>query len=285
MIYEEMTKQIREAAKRLLKEGAVDVILAYRGGGLNEMQVPFFVKKPEDAELIEWGDRCYQNLAPYVHGLNKKVGILAKPCDVRAIVQYITEFQIERDKVTIIGVDCIGMVDENGNARPGCSECRVHKPPVYDEYIRDERAANLPAIEPKAGETTLEENLERFQKEIDKCILCYSCRQACYGCYCKTCFIERDMPDWQPAEIDTGTKITFHMGRAMHLAGRCVDCGACEAACQSGVNVRYIIREVTKFIEDAYGYSAGMDAEEPPALLTNKFDDKEFGFLGGERHE
>jgi len=284
MIYEEITKQIQEVCRKLLEEGAVDVVLAYRGGGLNGLQTPFFAKTPQDADQIEWGDRCYQHLAPYAHGLNKKIGILAKPCDVRAIVQYVTESQLDRGNVTIIGVDCLGMVDENGNARPGCAECRVHKPPVYDEYIRDERVDSLPSAGQTAAAANLAENLERFQKEIDKCILCYSCRQACYGCYCKNCFIERDTPDWQPAEIEAGTKMAFHLGRAMHLSGRCIDCGACEAACQSGVNVRYIIKEVTRFIEDAYGYSAGMDADEKPALLTNKFDDKEFGFLGGDPH-
>jgi len=28
-----------------------------------------------------------------------------------------------------------------------------------------------------------------------------------------------------------------------------------------------------------------MDADQKPALLTNKFDDREIGFLGGETHE
>jgi len=115
--------------------------------------------------------------------------------------------------------------------------------------------------------------------------LCFACRQACCGCYCKTCFIERDQTDWQPAGIDAGTKMTYHMGHAMHLAGRCVECGACEASCQSGVNLRYIIKEVTKFVEEQYAYSAGMDVNQKPALLTNKFDDREVGFLGGDSHD
>jgi ferredoxin len=153
---------------------------------------------------------------------------------------------------------------------------------VYDEYITDKRVDGLGAAKMAATECNLAENLSKFQQEIDKCILCYACRQACYGCYCKECFIERGASDWQPAKIDAGTKMTFHIGRTMHLAGRCIECGACEASCQSGVNVRYIIKEVTKFIEELYGYKAGMDAEQKPALLTNMFDDKEVGFLGGD---
>ena len=284
MIYEEMTKKIRAVCEKLLKDKELDLIIAYRGGGINDTQIPYFAKQPSDAQNIEWGDRCYQNIAPYLHGLGKKVGLLAKPCDARAIVQYITEQQIKRENVFIIGVDCMGMVDENGNPRPGCTDCTVRKPPLYDEYIKDDRVNSLNIERKEKNEGDLAENLAKFQKEIDKCILCYSCRQACYGCYCKTCFIERDLPDWQPAGVDAGTKMMFHLGRAMHLAGRCVECGACEASCQSGVNVRYIIKEVTRFIGELYDYSAGMDAAEKPALLTNKFDDREVGFLGGETH-
>ena len=280
MIYEELTENIRAVCKKLLESGEVDLVIAYRDGGVDGQQVPYFAEKPEDVGLIEWGDRCYQNIAPYLHGMKQKAAILAKPCDARAIVQYITEQQVKRENVYIIGVDCLGMVDENGDPRLGCPDCLVRIPPIFDEYIRDVRVDELDLEDSVSEDNDLAENLERFQNEIDKCILCYTCRQACYGCYCKTCFIERDLPDWQPAEIDAGTKMTFHLGRAMHLAGRCIECGACEASCKSGVNVRYIIKEVTKFIEDEYGYSAGMDPDEQPALLTNKFDDRDAGFLG-----
>ena len=287
MIYEEITKKITAVCRKLLESKELDMIIAYRGGGINDTQIPYFAKQPSDADNIEWGDRCYQNLAPYLHGLGKKAGILAKPCDVRAIVQYITEKQLSRENVYIIGVDCMGMVDENGKPRPGCPECTVRKPPVYDEYLRDERVDALAIDEtahlPEDGD--LAENLSKFKKEIDKCIMCYACRQACYGCYCKECFIERENPNWQPAGVDEGAKMMFHLGRTMHLAGRCIECGACEASCQSGVNVRYIIKNVTRFIKELYGYSAGMDADQKPALLTNKFDDREIGFLGGETHE
>ena len=285
MIHEEKTKEIRAVCEKLLENKDVEVILAYRGGGLDDLQIPYFAKEPSDVKNIEWGDRCCQNIAPYLHGLGKKAGILAKPCDARAVLQYITEKQIERENVYIIGVDCLGMVDENGKTRPGCGDCSVRKPPVYDKYITDNRVEKLDFSKDLGESGSLAGNFEKFKREIDKCILCYACRQSCYGCYCKNCFIERDLPDWQPAGIDAGTKMTFHLGRAMHLAGRCVECGACQASCQSGVDVRYIIKEVTRFIEDEYGYSAGMDADQKPVLLTNRFDDSEIGYIGGETHD
>ncbi len=284
MSFDKIIQEIREVSKKLLEEKTVDTVLAYTEGGINGLQIPFFASKPEDAEKIVWGNRCYQNLAPYLHGQKQKIAILAKPCDVRAIVQYIIEQQVSRENVYIIGVDCGGMVDENGDCRPGCGDCNVHTPPLYDTYIKDENVDSAAGKAKDSEGEDLARNLEKLQKEIDKCILCYSCRQACYGCYCKNCFVERDMPDWQPAEIDAGTKMTFHLGRAMHLSGRCVECGSCEAACASGVNVRYIIKEVTNFISDMYDYRSGMNLEDTPAMLTHTFEDKEVGFLGGEAH-
>ena len=284
MIYEEMTKNIRAVCDKLFTGKELDLIIAYRGGGINDTQIPYFARQLSDVQNIEWGNRCYQNIAHYLRGLNKKCGILAKPCDARAIVQYINEQQTKRENVYIIGVDCMGMVDEYGKARAGCADCTVRKPPLYDEYIKDERVDAITAAKAEPEESDLAENFEKFYKEIEKCILCFACRQACYGCYCKTCFIERDVPGWNPAGVDAEAKMTFHLGRTMHLAGRCVECGTCEASCQSGVNLRYIIKNVTKFIEELYGYKAGMDTEQNSALLENKLDDKEVGFLGGENH-
>jgi len=273
--YEKQTEAIHASCKGLLEEGKVDVVLGYTLGSLDDTLIPVFVRSAEEADKLEWGDRSFQNLAPYLHGRTDRVGIVAKPCDVRAIVQYIIEGQLKREQVYIIGVDCPGMVDAEGEARPGCDECRIRIPPLFDIHVTDDR---IPEAQEVERET--DHGAERFQREIDKCILCYSCRQACYGCYCKTCFVERGMPNWLPPEIDSGTKKTFHMGRAMHLAGRCVECGACEAACASGVNLRYIIRELTGFVEEVHGYQAGLDLDAKPPLVSYADDDREIGFLG-----
>jgi len=307
MNYDKQTSEIRALSRKLLDEGKVDVVLAYTDGDLGDgALIPVFIRSAEDVWKIKWGDRCWQHLAPYLHGRKDRVAVVAKPCDARAIVQYIIESQLERDNIYIIGVDCPGMIDTDGDPRPGCGECTVRVAPVYDTRIEDDRISKTEGDVPfvlsnktkgtspsvlllsptlRTEELSPSGSLRRFREEIDKCILCYSCRQACYGCYCKTCFIQRDMPDWQPAEIDAGTKMTFHIGRAMHLAGRCVECGACESACASGVNVRYIIKEATDFIEEQYGFKTGMDFDATQAMLTYKLEDKEVGFFGGDAHE
>ena len=311
MIFDKQTDEIRALCQKLLDEDKVDVILAYTDGDIDDALIPFFARSKDDIDKIKWGDRCWQNLAPYLHGREDRVAIVAKACDARAVVQFVIESQLERDKVFIIGVDCPGMVDADGAPRPGCDECMVRVAPVYDARIEDDRVAGPTGNDPTGTESKGDGpidlkpigdgsaypkgpapdapspigSLSRFREEIDKCILCFSCRQACYGCYCKSCFIERDMPNWEPAEIDAGTKMTFHLGRAMHLAGRCVECGACEAACASGVNVRYIIKEATDFIEKTYDFKTGMGFDKTQAMLTYKLEDKEVGFFGGAEHE
>jgi len=274
MTYDKQIEEIRACGMALLERGDVDVILGYTSNG--DAMIPFFARTPDDVNKLDWGHNCKQNLAPYLANRADRVAIVAKPCDVRAIVQLIAEGQLSRSHVYIIGVDCGGMKDIAGNPRPGCDECRVHTPPIYDTHIADGRVLQTQAnTESEKSSNTL----SRFRQEIEKCILCYACRQACYGCYCQTCFAERTTPSWLPANIDSGTKMAFHLGRAMHLAGRCVECGGCEAACASDVKLRYIIKEITAFVEEAYDYQAGMDTEATPPLTIYGADDKEIGFM------
>ena len=282
MTYENQTNEIRTHAADLLERGKVDVVLGYTLGE-NSLLIPYFARTPEDIGKLEWGSKCRQNLAAYLPHRKDRVGIVAKPCDSRAIVQLLVEGQISRDQIFIIGIDCSGMTDESGSLRSGCGECRVHVPPLFDVRVVDERVPRNDAHSACTADTIPENppyTLDRFRKEIDKCILCYACRQACYGCYCQICFAERGAPNWLPAKIEAGVKMTFHLGRAMHLAGRCVECGGCQAACASDVNLRYIIKEITGFVKDTYEYQSGMDLEAVPPLTAYKHDDKEIDFLG-----
>jgi ferredoxin len=68
----------------------------------------------------------------------------------------------------------------------------------------------------------------------------------------------------------------------MHLAGRCVGCGACEKACPSGVDLSYINSALRDFIGEAYGYKAGMDPAARQVMNSFSADDRQIGFLGGE---
>ena len=280
--------------KKLLEDGTVDTVIGFQIGGEMGLSLPYFVSSPDEADKFVWNNRCVPMLADYLRGKQGKTAIVAKPCDARAVVNLIKENQLKRDDVYIIGMSCDGIADSEGKLLPACADCTVKTPPVYDVLIGEEKGtqgenASFPnGLRSKTMGTgspvtqTIEPSpcldSDRFQREMEKCILCYSCRQSCYGCYCKTCFVERGEPDWQTAEPDIGAKMLYHLGRAMHLAGRCVECGACENACASGVDIRYLIKSITDFIEETYDYKTGMDLETEPAMLTYKADDPETGF-------
>jgi len=284
MSFEEQKNEIAAICRNLLEEGRAAVVLGFTRGEPGGNAIPFFMRKTEDVDKLEWDDTCTPNLAKYL--LEKKDGaaIIAKPCDARAIVVYMAENQINRDKIHIIGAECEGMKCREGTPAPGCRECRIKTPPVYDVLVKKDagsikQVADCCSVS-ENKEVDLQTKLEKFQNEIKKCILCYSCRQACYGCYCETCFMDRNLPNWLPAELDTGSKMMYHLGRAMHLAGRCVECGACERVCPSGVDIRYLIREITGFCEELYGYQAGLHTDDVPALLSFNQGDREVGFIG-----
>lgn len=289
--FKKQEEEIINICKTLLADGTVDAVLAYADGEAGIGAVPRFFRKAEELASMRWDEACTPNLAKYLLDVKGKTAIAAKPCDARAIAMYMAEKQVDRNSIHIIGIECAGMKGKDGMPAAGCTECMVRTPPVFDVLVKSADVSGN--LEQNHGQNpgenlgrserqSIEQKFERFRNEIQKCILCYTCRQACYGCYCKTCFAERDLPGWMPADMDTGVKMAFHLGRAMHLAGRCVECGACERVCPSGVRIRYLVKEVTALCKEQYGYSAGMDPDETPALANFSENDSEVGFLGGE---
>jgi coenzyme F420-reducing hydrogenase beta subunit len=274
-----MTKEISALCKKLLEDKTVEAVIAFQPGGAEGMSLPYIFSDPAEAEGLVWNNRCVPALGRYLIGRKGKTAIVAKPCDGRAVVSLCVEKQVKREDVHIIGVACAGMEDEKGEMLLACKQCKMVTPPVYDDLIEDP-AANSKV--PQEKDRSHAGDLKHFEAEIEKCILCFACRQACYGCYCSVCFMERGVPNWQPANPDKGAKMLYHATRAMHLAGRCVECGACDNACASGVNLRYIISGLTDFVEELYEYKAGIDLETPPAMQSYTTADREVGFLGGD---
>lgn len=307
-------EKIREVAGRLLREGEVNLIIGYERGTLPLRSSPCFVTDPEDLDRLIWDPTCDINLAKYLHGKEERVGVLAKGCDARSIVVCASEGQVEMDRVVILGLPCHGVINRKNIESEfvgreileaivtdeiitlkgegfeeelptekflddSCLSCRHRTPPVYDillgEPLPDASEADGYAEVNELESKSAEERWDHFVDEIGNCIRCYSCRNVCPMCYCKECFVDETMPAWFGKTNEITDTMIYHLVRAIHLTGRCVDCGACSRACPMHINLRALTKKAEKIARDRFNFEAGISLEDTPILGTFKQDDSE----------
>ncbi|MDR3566649.1 MAG: 4Fe-4S dicluster domain-containing protein [Syntrophobacteraceae bacterium] len=156
-----------------------------------------------------------------------------------------------------------------------CLGCRYPNPVIHDVLIGQSatpRSTDLAttyrdvdAIEKEP----LEQRLAFWQSELDRCIRCYACRNACPLCVCQDkCIVETREPRWLTQRAGIPEKFLFHFIHAMHLAGRCTGCGECERVCPMEIPVTLIKEKLNKIMEEMLGYAAGLDPDAVPPLLT-----------------
>jgi len=309
-----LTDKIREIARRLLEEGRVEAVLGFEKGPLPYRNRAVLVRTPEEAEKLVWPSFGVLNLATPLGKLKgKKIGVFVTGCVSRAIVVLLQEGQLKREDLYLVGVPCPGMLDpskvrekapeikaiednlsdevfivtpeekmkfsRDELLRDNCRECRHPTPPLYDELI--EAPARSPASEPYARVEEIEaldisSRWQWFEKEIvSRCLRCYACRQACPLCYCPTCFVDDSRPQWVGKTRDPVDTALYHLVRAYHLAGRCVDCGSCEAACPMDIPLRLLTKKLEKEALRAFSFEAGLDPEAPLLFTSFGEDDPE----------
>lgn len=75
------------------------------------MNQPVLISNADQVDILYWDSNCGLNLCNYLTGRTDRIGIVANGCNSRNIVTHITENQISRDQLYIVGIPCKGMID------------------------------------------------------------------------------------------------------------------------------------------------------------------------------
>jgi formate dehydrogenase subunit beta len=253
----------------LLADKTIDVFIGYGKGSADRIRA-IFPRNAEQASGLIFNANCTQNLAGYLlkHEVKHlgKPGLLANISALRSLMQLASEYQIKNGEVLVLFVN-------SDNSLTVFTEFKA-----IEEFLETINSGISP------DEKTRIENLEAmsvterwafWNKEFEKCIKCYACRAACPMCYCHRCTTDVNQPQWIPVASHERGNLDYHLMRAMHLAGRCVNCGECANACPMDIPLNLLTYQLIEPIKAGFGAVAGMKADAMYALSTFKPDDKE----------
>lgn len=244
-----------------------------------------------------------------------KIGIIVKGCDSRGVNRLIQDNQVKRDNIVVIGVPCSGQLDpsklgaalnvnsslvettdkgeafvvksDEGEATftkkaalwDKCLNCENPNPVISDHLVGDQINAS---VAPDFNEIlemekmTPEEKNAFWEKMFSRCIRCYACRNTCSACSCTSCVFDDHAQVWCGKTTNSTENHTFHITRAIHVAGRCVDCGECDRVCPMGIPLRLLNKKILKDMKELFDMpTPGLVVEGEAALGRFSLEDPE----------
>jgi len=314
-----MQEELKARIKEKLPE--LDLVIGWEQGFDPLRATPAFMKTEEDVDRFLWNPACVHNLATYLPGLKgKKVGVVVKGCDSRAVIELLQERLIKREDITVFGMPCSGVVSMKKIARATgsldnveeasfnggslkltvngashelkledvaadkCGRCQYHNALLSDVFVgepiteaKPDDHADVAALEAMSEA----DRLAFWEAHMQRCIRCYACRNACPMCVCRDhCVAQSRDPHWMTQQDTVQQKWLFQMIHAMHLAGRCTECGECERACPVGIPLVLLKRKLNKEIEELFDYKAGTRIDATPPLYTFKVEEENINERG-----
>ncbi len=168
-----------------------------------------------------------------------------------------------------------------------CLECAKAYPTESDAFFGekvDERgyAPRFAAVEAVAN-MTAEARSALWDYHFARCIRCYACRAVCPMCYCDECVVDstsfvatptttaEDKANrirWIERSATPSENAMYHLVRAIHLAGRCIDCAECERVCPVNIPLRLLNTMLEREALEMFDYAAGADPAQPSLISS-----------------
>lgn len=253
----------------MFENGTINLMIGFKNA-INKLSVPCFVENASQIEQLIFTPECKGNLAVYLHKPEvkqaKKVGILANVATLRSIVQLTSENQlsdIEKTVITINSQNEVLVFDK-------MDELEAYVQANFPEYTEEDKK-----LLEQLNAMTREERWQFWTEQFSACVKCYACRAVCPMCYCPQCTVECNQPQWIKVSSETTGNLEWHTMRAMHLAGRCINCGECGRICPVGIPVHLLTAKMNQDIEAEFGGKTGFSCKSSYALNTFKPADKE----------
>ncbi|MCK4256596.1 4Fe-4S ferredoxin, partial [candidate division WOR-3 bacterium] len=98
-------KELVEKIRKIFSDEKLELLIGYTKGTLPLRSTPSLIESADEADKLIFDFTCCNNLAKYLvdekkrSGNTRRIGIIAKGCDARAVVQLVMEGQFERENV------------------------------------------------------------------------------------------------------------------------------------------------------------------------------------------